>query len=397
MIYVQNLNVIDNEYIDVTSEEYDTLWIDLREDGTWKDHNSRMGFYTVSQDTIKLYQNFLGIVTEYMTGSIQNKTLMLGSTVYTLPKPYNAPSLIYNLHNYVYWSDVQYAKAYEVYVDNQKYVTTDKTFVQIVKNSSSYMNVKVRAIDSNNPDKDGAYSEVVTLYPSQFTSIQTLSVDLSTKKNGDEIIIPSDILYVEILGSESATYYNITFRISERSEELLIKLNNVNIDNSTNNNQKPVIGYEGTSSFLTVINSQGTSNRIKGQNGSDGSKGSTGNNGTSGQEGFTALVLKNVYVIGNAPLTIIGGSGGDGGDGGDGTLFGGAGNGGDGGNGAKPYSVMTIYYENIENLKYFNGNGGTGGSGGTGSLFSSSGKRGSNGTYSGTVTTPIDVFSLKID
>lgn len=152
------------EYIDVTSEEYDTLWIDLREDGTWKDHNSRMGFYTVSQDTIKLYQNFLGIVTEYMTGSIQNKTLMLGSTVYTLPKPYNAPSLIYNLHNYVYWSDVQYAKAYEVYVDNQKYVTTDKTFVQIVKNSSSYMNVKVRAIDSNNPDKDGAYSEVVTLY-----------------------------------------------------------------------------------------------------------------------------------------------------------------------------------------------------------------------------------------
>lgn len=385
------------EFMEVTGGEVTTYWIDLREDGTWKDENSRMGFYIIEGTVITFYQNFLGVVRVHESGAYRNSSIILGSQTFILPDPYDAPASIESIDHYVYWTKVPNASLYEIYVNDELYTVLGDSMWFIDQDSYDLLNVKVRAIDSNNRDKDGAFSDTVVLLPTLFNPIQSMMINLSSTTSSQTIHIPSTVYRLTINGMSGQMYANISITIAERTENLEIIMNNVWIDNSVNDDNTPIINYQGSSSFLTIIESNGDSNRFKGQNGRNGANGSSGNDGGSGSMGYVAMNLKDILIRGDATLFISGGSGGDGGDGGAGTIFGSAGDGGRGGDGRVPITANRIYYSNEELIQLSFGAPGNGGDGGSGSIFGSNGTDGSKGSTNGTLPDLINLYTLFFD
>jgi uncharacterized membrane protein YgcG len=383
------------EFIEEDSDGYKIHWVQLNEDGTYKDHQRRSGFYLVEGDTIFFYQKIIAFYRLYSTTRVISNSFQYNDQIFALPSPFESPDSFNFFHRLIYWSPVKYANAYEVFVDGELYKQVSDTWLEVDYVSSDFIDVKVRAIDTNNREKNGAFTPEVSLHPNLVSQTTSYIINLAEVSNETNIIIPSNVYIIEINGLPGVTYQNIYIEIQERESNLLIILNDVIIDNSSSNVSKAVIRRLGVNPFLTIIQSNGTLNRIKGKNGGSGGNGSSGQNGSSGGNGISAVILFDVYFRGSAPINLIGGSGGRGGNGGDSGAFAQAGNGGNGGNASTAANIETVYYDHLELVHFYSGSVGSGGSGGTSGFLGSNGKSGSSGSITGhQITDFVEVITL---
>jgi len=384
------------EFIEEDNDEHNIHWVQLNADGTYKDYQNRRGFFLVEGDTITFYEKVIVFYRQFYSTRIVNYSFQYDDVIYSLPRPFESPANISFFHRFIYWSPVKYANAYEVFVNGEPYKVVQDTWLEVDYESSSFIDVKVRAIDTANEFKNGAFTQIVTMYPNLFSEATSHIINLSEVESESIISIPSHILSLEINGYVGNTYSNIYIEIQERELDLIIVLNDANINNASSSLSRAVIRKAGVNPFLTIIESKGTLNQIKGRNGGNGSNGSNGQNGSTGGSGTIAVSLFDVYFRGSAPLSIIGGSGGRGGNGGDSGAFAKAGDGGTGGNASRAAYIETVFYDNLDLVKFYSGSVGFGGSGGSSGFLGTNGKSGSSGTVVGhQITNFVDVFTLK--
>lgn len=383
------------EYYETIGENTSIEWIEFYSEGKWLSSLGKKGKFKVEGPNVYLYRElFDGVLILENEGKFSHRLLNMGSKKYINPNIYDAPTQIDFIDNFVYWSAVDKAVMYQVFVDGAFYKQVEETYVFIEKKSDKLIEVKVRAIDPSYEKKNGDFI-TINLNQNIYITDETTTIMLDENAQNKTYNIQSDIKKLVIKGNPNTTFNNISFQIESRTEKLEIVLDHVKITNNTSM-LKPIINYVGYASFLTVIEVIGSNNELRGANGSNGSNASkSGENGSSGNSGVTALNLKQVYFKGAGTINLIGGNGGNGGNGASGSFLGGkGGDGGNGGNGAVGYNAEITYYFGAKNFNGQSGTRGSGGSGASGGLFGGNGSNGLSGSTSGTYGQSIELTKL---
>lgn len=245
------------------------------------------------------------------------------------------------LGNTVLWDTISEATEYDVYSNNTFLTTVSDTYyiASELSDTTAFYIIAKNQDESRNSQK----SNNVILYKNcDFSSEETMEIKLS---NNSGYYVPATINYVTVSGTAVNSY----IIISDRTKDIVIELDNVNITSLQNKN---CISTDGNSydfslkRYSATIIVKGT-NLLNGSNyNSKPQKPSenSGRKGTKGGEGGSGIVLPNIALTGNGSLTINGGNGGEGGDGSNSSGFSSAvyGHGGDGGSGGSGIKCTTL-------------------------------------------------------
>lgn len=307
------------------------------------------------------------------------------------------------------WTSVTGASGYIVYVDDVEVANvsaSNYTFTDVASRDQM-ISVKAYASSKSGPIVYSVMSEETVRYTQVYTNEQILTYDFSDQEPNinDSYTIPSYIRMVYIIGDSEVTYTNVSFVIDNRSVPLEISLENANLVAPNNQSVIYTEGTLGEEGPIVTVSSMGTSNSLTGGNntvnGEDGKDGTTygavGGDGYDGAIGYSAIHISNLYITGEANITLKGGKGSDGGDGGDGhklliyTNFGG--DGGKGGTGGYGAECIKMYVDLPDrSVILIGGDGGNGGSCGN-SVITHSPSDGADGPTGAKYSGEVEVVS----
>lgn len=246
--------------------------------------------------------------------------------------------VIQKVGNVISWTEVQDAKTYEILVNGESYDSTTET-TYVFKEVTQDMNVSVIAYAENTHLKSEETQKLTIYKNSDFNTSETLEIELI---NNQEYSIPSSVKNLKLSGTAAGT----SILVEERSTDLVITLDNVNLTSAEGKSCIQQMGDKnGSAIIVELVGDNHLAATAPTAVPDTPAQGSEAKGGT-GYAGGHGIQYENIVFKGEGNVELLGAAGGKGGKGADqkkGILnVTQAGNGGNGGSGGSGFSCSNV-------------------------------------------------------